>query len=259
MNKNAPMKLPKQPSQEQTLSNRFAFLESLPLFHNISHNILAYFLEHAREAKYEKGKVLYIQGDTANCFYLVLEGWIKLFKETLDGDEAVIDVLTKRHVFGETAIFDQGIYSASAQIIEDAKLIVLPTYILEDQIKQHPQLTMNMLNAMSRYRKQRDQEVEHLKIQTAPQRIGCFLLRLASPYWNNKTIPTIYLPYDKSLLALRLGMKSETFSRTLNILKKETGIEVKGSAVSIPDINRLSQYCCNACSNEFPCSDLESP
>ena len=236
--------------------NPFALLESLPLFRDLSHNTLAYFLEHAREEKHPKGKVLFIQGDPARYFYLVQEGWVKLFRETLDGEEAVIDVLSSNHVFGETAVFDGGHYSWSAQVVEDARFMVWPASILEEQAKQHNQLTLNMLRSLSLYREQRDQEIEHLKTQTAPQRIGCFLLRLCSSHWKEEVIPKIHLPYDKSLLALRLGMKSETFSRALNILKKETGIEIKGSSVQVADLERLSQFCCGACSNEFPCQDL---
>lgn len=241
--------------REQSRQDRFALLESLPLFHGLSHNVLAYFLEHAREEKHAKGKVLFIHGDKADYFYLVLKGWVKLFRETLDGDEAVIDVLTTHHMFAEHTMFDGGVYSWSAQIVEDARLIAWPTRILEEQISQHSQLAINMLRSMTRYREQRDQEIEHLKTQTAPQRIGCFLLRMASPYWKEEVIPVIHLPYDKSLLALRLGMKSETFSRALGILKKETGIEIKGSAVTITSIDRLSRYCCGACSNGFPAEE----
>ena len=59
---------------------RFTLLENLPLFRGLSHNTLAYFLEHAREENCAKGKVLFIQGEEAKFFYLVLRGWVKLFR-----------------------------------------------------------------------------------------------------------------------------------------------------------------------------------
>ncbi|MFW0777768.1 MAG: Crp/Fnr family transcriptional regulator [Rickettsiales bacterium] len=235
----------------------FALLEQVPFFSGLSHNILAYFIEHAREEKVPKGKLLALQGDPAKYFYLVQEGWVKLFRETLDGQEAVIDVLTTNNIFGETAVFDGGHYSWSAQAVDDVRLMVWPTSILQQQAQQHNQVAMNILRSTALYREQRDQEIEHLKTQNAPQRIGCLLLRLclAEQYKNNHAV--VHLPYDKSLIALRLGMKSETFSRALNTLKKETGITIKGAAIHVPDVSKLSVFCCGTCSNEFPCNDLK--
>lgn len=236
---------------------RCAFLSSLPLFRGLSQDTLAYFSEHAREEVLPKGKILFLQGDPVNYFYVVMDGWIKLFRETLEGDEAVIDVLTTHHFFGEMAVFDGKRYSWSAQAVDLSRVVSWPAAILEEQALLHNRLAINILRSMADYREQRDREIEHLKVQTAPQRIGCFLLRLVSEHWDKNTVPTIHLPYDKSLLALRLGLKSETFSRALNVLKKETGITIRGAAVSIPNIDKLSHYCCGACSNEFPCQDLK--
>ncbi|MGE0754251.1 MAG: Crp/Fnr family transcriptional regulator [Alphaproteobacteria bacterium] len=238
------------------ISDRLELLEEIPLFKGLSHNMLAYFLEHAREEDVPKGRILFMQGDEAKYFYLVLSGWVKLFRDTLDGNEAVMDVLTQSHTFGESAIFDGGRYSWSAQTVEDCNLIMWPSHILKQQAEQNNQIALNMLRCMSLYREQRDQEMEHLKIQSAPQRIGCFLLRLCASKWQCQTDIEVLLPYDKSLIALRLGMKSETFSRALNTLKRETGIEIRGSTVTVRSLNDLSRYCCGACSDEFPCKDL---
>ena len=66
----------------------------------------------------------------------------------------------------------------------------------------------------------------------------------------------VKLPYDKTLVASKLGMQPETFSRALSKLKKNTGIEVQGSIITIPDFKMLSDYCCSVCSSEYPCKDL---
>ena len=68
---------------------------------------------------------------------------------------------------------------------------------------------------------------------------------------------TITLPYDKTLIASRLGMKPETFSRALAKLKQETQIEIKGPMVTIKDMQRLISFTCNHCSSSFPCEDLK--
>lgn len=94
-----------------------------------------------------------------------------------------------------------------------------------------------------------------MTLKNASQRIGCFMLRLCGS--SDERDITLKLPYDKSLIAARLGMKSETFSRALNKLRNETNINISGSVVTIPEIDDLSLYACTACSNEFPCSDIK--
>ena len=69
-------------------------------------------------------------------------------------------------------------------------------------------------------------------------------------------IVRIHLPYDKTLVAARLGMQPETFSRALSKLKKETGIRVQGAYIEMDSIDPLASYSCIACSSEFPCGDL---
>jgi CRP-like cAMP-binding protein len=111
-----------------------------------------------------------------------------------------------------------------------------------------------MFAAMSKHRKCQEREIEHLTIQNAPQRIGCFILRLC-PKDQDKNI-ILQLPYDKLLLASRLGMKPETFSRALNKLRDETGIRINGARIEIGNIKQLSHFSCSACSSSYPCEDI---
>ncbi len=231
-------------------------LEKSVLFSQVSHDTLQEFATHARLRNETKGKILFIQEDEAQWFYLIVQGWIKLFRETIDGTEAVIDVLNDGHLFGDTAVFENNRYSYSAEVAENTQLIVLPTSILQQEIKSNNQIALNMLSSMAQHRRQQSREIEHLNIQNAPQRIGCFLLRLC-PSESPDAI-TIHLPYDKMLIASRLGMQPETFSRALSKLKAETGITLKGSAVTISDLSGLIDYTCNHCSISFPCEESKN-
>lgn len=224
------------------------------LFSGVSSDVLAPFLEAAQIRREEKGKFIFIQGDKAEWFYLIIDGWIKLFRDTIDGNEAVVDVLTAGHLFGESAIFDNGIYGYGAQLLEPTQYIMLPSSLLKTAVASDQKMAMNMLQVMAQHRRQQSMEIEHLNMQNAPQRIGCFLLRLCPV--DVKGSVTLHLPYDKTLIAARLGMKPETFSRALATLKKDANIRVQGAMVIIGNIQELVDYTCNHCSNKFPCDDL---
>lgn len=231
-------------------------LKQIPLFNACDSKFFEKLAEESLCQKYKKGKLLFIHGDEADRFYFIKSGWVKLFRETLDGAQAVVDILPHGHIFGETALFEDEVYPFSAEIVEPGEIISLPLDSLKKEIETNNKLALNMLSAMARYRHQQDREIEHLAVQNAPQRIGCFLLRLAD---QNEDGPlTIHLPYDKTLLASRLGMQPETFSRALSKLKAKTGIRVNGATIELDNLEQLSNYSCAACSSEFPCKDLKS-
>ena len=229
-------------------------IKSIALFKNCDDAFIESLHQNAAVQKLSKGQVVFINHDPAERFYVVLSGWVKLFRETLDGAQAVVDILPASHMFGETSIFENDTYPYSAEAAEPARVLSMPLSLLKTEIKTNSKLALDMLSSMAHYRKQQAQEIEHLSLQNAAQRIGCFLLRLADQDANGPV--QIHLPYDKTLVAARLGMQPETFSRALAKLKTATSIDVQGATISLESLNQLVNYSCTACSSEFPCKDL---
>lgn len=229
-------------------------LRRVPIFRNCGDAFFTKFGSASHVEEHDKGKTLFLSGDAATRFYLIGEGWVKLYRETAEGAQAIIDILTNGQMFGETALFHEDLCPFSAETVEPTKLISLPLSLLKQEINTNNTLAVAMLTSMARYRRYQDQEIEHRSLQNASQRIGCFLLRLTDQYDLKPC--SITLPYDKTLLASRLGMQPETFSRALSKLKDATGIRVKGSTIEIDDIDRLSEFSCSACSSDFPCKDI---
>lgn len=233
-----------------------AYLKTINIFKDCNDAFLAKLSANAQHQSYKKGKILFVHDDTIDRFYIIKSGWVKLFRETLDGAQAVVDILANNHVFGDIAIFENDIVPYSAEIVSNTEIISLPLADLKAEIKNNNELTLDMLKSMAHDRRQQDKEIEHRTIQNAPQRIGCFLLRLAD---QSQTGPvTIHLPYDKILVAARLGMQPETFSRALSKLRDETGIRISGATIEMESLDQIVRYSCAACSSNFPCQDLKS-
>ena len=152
-------------------------IEQVSLFNGASDAFFDAFKKNSHVKAHEKGKILFIHQDQAEHFFIVKKGWVKLFRETLDGTQSIVDILSENHIFGETAIFENNLYPYSAEVVEPSEIIQMPMKILKSEIENNNRLALNMLSSMARYRKQQEQEIEHRTIQNAPQRIGCFLLR----------------------------------------------------------------------------------
>lgn len=231
-----------------------AALQKNVLFHALGEPRLIEFAQAAHAATHDKGHILFLSGDSATQFFLITSGWIKLYRETQDGTQAVIDILTSGHIFGDTSLFEDDLYPYSAEVVEKSEILSFPLGLLKQEIETNHRFAKAMLTSMARYRRQQDLEIEHRAIQNAPQRIGCFLLRLTPQ--REGDLVTVRLPYDKTLIATRLGMQPETFSRALARLRDETGIRIKGTIVEMESLARLTEYSCGACSSGFPCKDV---
>lgn len=228
-------------------------LRDVPLFRGLDAQVLAHFAEHAQQSAVKKGEVLFSPDSPNDRFFIVTGGWIKLFRETLSGDEAVIDIMTAPQSFGEIGMSGGENMPYGAQAIEDATLIALPRFLLAEEVRRNGVFGLSVLQSLTRQKISRDMEIEHRTVQTAPQRIGCFLLKLCGEKTDGAV--TLHLPYDKTVIASRLGMQPETFSRALKRLRDETGLRIKGAAVEIDDIRTLIGYTCSACSSTFPCKE----
>ncbi|MGD9638338.1 MAG: Crp/Fnr family transcriptional regulator [Alphaproteobacteria bacterium] len=187
---------------------------------------------------YSKGQLLFLQGDMAEAFYIVIDGWVKLFRNSEDGQEVVIAAFSHGDIFAEAAIFGEGKYPVSASIIEDAKLLVVPRKIFLERLKNNSELCFEIFASMSKHLRFMVSHMEQMGTRSAPQRLAGFLCNLAQDE-NGKIIAN--LPHDKSLIAARLGMQPETLSRSFAKLKS-MGVEVDGLKIIINSLLKLKDF-----------------
>ena len=224
-------------------------LKSTPLFENISTEDLTHFAANGNEKKFKKGQMIFESGSPADSVYLVLDGWAKLFRESPDGEESVIAVIAKGETFGEAAVFARSNFYVNCMAVEDCTVLAVPCDAFVQKIHENGEFALKILASISARQKFLVQQIEQLTMKSAPQRLGLFLLKI---YATSHTGNYIHLPFDKSLIASRLGIRSETFSRAVRKLKNE-GINVKGKDIEIYDLAKLRRFCGLEDSQAFSC------
>ncbi len=167
-------------------------------------------------------------------------------------------ILSGGALIAADSLFGDGHYESAAETIEPAQAIRIPLSLLRYYVEKDHAVALRMLKMLSADQKQRRREIEHLNIQNAPQRIACFLLRLWRQQKSDLT-PHLDLPYDKTLIAARLGMRPETFSRALNKLQKDTDLSINGARVDLSQIDQLGTYACQNCSALNTADYIASP
>lgn len=213
-------------------------VRAVSLFAPLSAEVVQAVVGNRSSRAYEKGAIVFHQGEVASAFFLILEGWVKIYRTTPDGLEVVLHVLRRGETFAETAIFGGGRYPTSAETVSSARLLRIDGESFRTQVCERPELALSMLASSSSQLDRLTEQIEQIKVRSAPQRIAAFLIRL-TPVREGPV--ELELPFEKALIANRLGMKPESFSRALGKLKAQ-GIAVARETVRIADIARLLAF-----------------
>ena len=186
-----------------------------------------------------RGEMLFVQGEPADYFFVVLDGWIKVYRITSAGEEAIVGIFTRGQTFAEAAAFTGGQFPASAEAVTEARILRIPARRLFDKITKSPEIGLAMLASTSQHLHLLVQQVEQLKAHTGAQRVAEFLVSLAPPEAEGSCV--IALPYDKTLLAGKLGLKPESLSRAFQRLKR-CGVTMERDKAVIDDLGCLIDF-----------------
>jgi CRP-like cAMP-binding protein len=209
----------------------------IPVFRGLKPETVEHIVTPATAIMLGPHQSLFRQGDPATAFFIVIDGWVKLFRITLSGDEAVIHILTKGDSFAEAVAFTGIRFPASAEAVSNARVVRIPADHVVRCIRASPDIALAMIASTSQHLHHLVQQVEQLKAQSGVQRVAEFLVSLASV---DHGPCDILLPYDKVLIAARLGLKPESLSRAFAKLKS-LGVAVHASHVAINDVAKLHQ------------------
>ena len=207
----------------------------IPVFCGLNPETLEVLMEQAKVVNLRTGSVLFRQGEPATSFFIILEGWVKLYRITPAGDEAVLNILSKGQSFAEAVTFTSGRYPATGSAVARTRLILIPADHVIDCIRKMPEVAIAMIASTSQHLHLMVSRVEQLTAQSGLQRVADFLMSLTPCV---KGPCTISLPYDKSLIAGRLGLKPESLSRVFAKLRA-VGVKVRANEVAVDDIATL--------------------
>lgn len=210
------------------------------LFSSLDDSQFSCILENSKTIELKEHDSLFQQQQKAEYFYFLASGDIKLYRLSPDGGEKVIEIIRAGQTFAEAVMFMQGhFYPVSAQALTDCRLVQIKMETFRDLLAHSPGTSLKILGYMSRRLHGLVQEIDQLSLQNAKMRVIQFLLReipadAITPYrlqWNT----------PKTVLASRLSVRPETFSRILQQLMQEQLIRVEGKSIEILDVEGLKQ------------------
>lgn len=189
----------------------------------------------ATEVELEPGQVLFEQGDIGDALYAIMSGMLEISIISREGRKLSLDVMRPGSLFGEIALFDPGVRTASVTALEPTCVRGVKNADVLAAIREAPGLGIDMIQlAGERMRWMSSQLNEHVFLPM-PARLARKILYLTVDGSEHLALLTL----SQAELAEFVGATREAVSKTLSLWKKAGVIDASRGGVKVIDRNAL--------------------
>ncbi|MGA8033526.1 MAG: Crp/Fnr family transcriptional regulator [Casimicrobiaceae bacterium] len=218
------------------------FLSRLPLFSRIEPAALERIAAGTTELRIPRGEVIVNRDDPCVGFHLIVYGQVKLALVTPNGDEKILEIIGAGHSFGESVMFLERPYLLMAQALADSLLLHVSREAVFEGIERDAGFAKMLLAGLSHRLQTIISDIESYSLQSATERVISYLLQRDEQREPSDTSHVVTLPTSKTLVASRLNLTPEHFSRVLHELSEANLISVTGRDVRIHDVDHLRAH-----------------
>jgi len=213
-------------------------LRQHPLFGGLDADQMAQMLETARVIHLDEGQQLFQCRQPARNFFMVRSGTIRLYLSAPDGAEKVIHLIAAGETFAEAITFMEGqFYPVNASALNACEVLSFSNVTYRNILQGSTDTCFRLMADMSKWLKRQITDIDALTLQNATLRFTNYLLHQVPAGTQHEA--TITLSAPKHVIASRLSIQPESFSRILRNLQSEGHITVTGNLIHIKDINTL--------------------
>jgi CRP/FNR family cyclic AMP-dependent transcriptional regulator len=229
---------------KDTLSRRISFLRKVPPFADLRDKDLAALVNDFRLREYDKGDIIFRQGDNGRELFIVKKGKVRIFKISPSGNETSIQIFSTYDIIGEFATIDSQPRSATARAIECCALLA----VTQDKFLQHmreiPDLAMGMNKLLVSKVRWTAAYAETIAQYDAAGRLLHILLLYNEQFGEEIEAGKRYvldLSLNQTGLASLVGARREWINRILQSWRERGLIEYEAGKIIILDLPRVQQ------------------
>jgi CRP/FNR family transcriptional regulator len=225
------------------VTDKIAALRRTQMFRELDEPELRALADRASERTLARNEVLFVAGDEARGLYVLVEGGVRAYRESVEGREQVIHVERAGATIAEVPVFDDGPYPSTAAADEDSTVLFIDKRDVRRLCLEHPQIALSSLKLLAGRLRKCAELVETLSLREVDHRLARLLLNEARARGSRDgSRLTLELLMTNQQIAARIGTVRDVVSRALNRLQQNGLIAVDGRNISIPDEEVLESY-----------------
>ena len=218
-------------------------LRSVPLFADLEQEELESFSRVAVPRSFPASTRVFHEGDHSDACYIVSAGSFRVTREHSDGRAITLATLGPGDIFGELAMLDGEVRSASVEALSDGELLALPAGDVRALLARHPEITVKLVAALVRRLRAANERISRQSFQTVPSRVAGVLSQLVeqeAAHEREHGVVTIRM--NQADLAQLAGTSRESVSRFLADLERSGVVRSGRGRVTILDPPKLRNY-----------------
>jgi CRP/FNR family transcriptional regulator, cyclic AMP receptor protein len=126
------------------------FLERVPLFISLQHRQLETLARRFVERPFASGEAMVTQGQGGEGFFVIVSGKAEAVRERSDGTKAIVNTFGPTDFFGEMALLDDGLRTASVIATEDTQCLVLARWDFLSALREDADMAVTILQELAR-------------------------------------------------------------------------------------------------------------
>lgn len=230
----------------ERVADTIALLSRVDLFSELSRNELAGLASVAIPRKYDAGTRVFREGDRGDVCHMVRSGRARVVRQHHAGREITLANLGPGDIFGELAMLDGEIRSATVEAVTDVETLALVASDMRRLLDQNPEVSVKLLKAVVRRLRQANERISTQSFQTVSGRVAKSLLQLgresavAHSVAAKRAPTTIYA--TQAEIAQLAGTSRESVSRFISTLKRAGVVKCGRARITIEDAEALAGY-----------------
>jgi CRP-like cAMP-binding protein len=211
-----------------------AKLRNYPLLNVLTDEDLEEILPLVRIQKIKRDACLYVEGETSNKLYFVMQGWFKAEKIAKDGRQQTLRFIGPREIINELSVFSNLPNAVAVVAMEDSLVFYLNQADVEEFLLRRPKSTRAVIERLANRIQHLLDQIEDLSLHTVEERLARFLLaKSQNDVWERQLWVT------QTEIAARLGTVLDVVNRNLQKFVKDGIIEIHRNKILIVDRARL--------------------
>jgi CRP/FNR family cyclic AMP-dependent transcriptional regulator len=226
---------------ETTQTNLVRTLRRLPLFTDLTEAELAVIADRVTVRRFDRGEIVFSEGDACGELLIVRDGSVKLFKTSPNGRQQLLSVERAGNSLSEISALDGQPYPATAETASATTLLRVEAESFRKICLQHPAVALKVIKALGHRLRRMSSLVEDLSFATVRGRLAAYLAQMAREEGRQTSQGIEFeLSENNEQLAARLGTVRELVSRNLGRLHNQGLIQMSRRKVRIPSLEALT-------------------
>jgi CRP-like cAMP-binding protein len=213
-------------------------LGELPLFAELDEARIGRIAAGSVRISVPRGTLLCRPGDACNGLHVVLCGQVKLALQAREGAERVFELAGRGQILCAESFFRNSTFRMSAEALVDSSLVLISRATVLAELENDTRFARCVIASLSARLAEFIDDLESFTLRSGRERVIGFLLQHAPEAMRANGV-AVTLPASKGIIASRLNITHEHFSRILRDLAEAGLIDVRGRDIAIPDVVRL--------------------